>query len=65
MATSPGARGAASVMEHAKNVFPHVGANLVATYSLPNFYQNFEAEKGMTNSTELDKLKMIVSEIKG
>jgi len=65
MATSPGARGATSVMEHAKNVFPHVGANLVATYSLPNFYQNFEVGKGITNTPELDKLKIIVSDIKG
>jgi hypothetical protein len=52
-------------MDHAKNVFPHVGANLVATYSLPNFYQNFEVGKGITNTPELDKLKIIVSDIKG
>ncbi len=41
MATSPGGRGGASVLESAKSTFPHLGAVIVATFSLPNFYDNF------------------------
>jgi len=42
MATSPGGRGGASVLEAAKLTFPHAGGNVVATFSLPNFYDNFK-----------------------
>jgi len=41
MATSPGGRGGASVLESATSTFPHLGAVIVATFSLPNFYDNF------------------------
>lgn len=61
MGTSPGPRGAASVLEHAKTIFPHSGADIVSTYSLPNFYQNFTFGEGITNSEELNKLKAIIS----
>jgi len=44
MAASPGGRGGASVLESAKNTFPHLGGNIMATYSLPNFYDNFKDE---------------------
>lgn len=42
MATSPGGRGGASVLETAKNTFPHLGGNVVSTFSLPSFYNHFE-----------------------
>jgi NAD(P)H-dependent FMN reductase len=42
MATSPGGRGGASVLEAAKSTFPHLGGNIIATFSLPNFYDNFK-----------------------
>lgn len=42
MATSPGARGGASVLTIAKNGFPHLGGNIVADFSLPKFYDNFK-----------------------
>ena len=61
MGTSPGARGATSVLEHAKTIFPNAGADIVLTYSLPNFYQNFTFGEGITNSEELNKLKAIIS----
>ena len=41
MATSPGARGGATVLEAAKATFPRMGADLKATFSLPSFYENF------------------------
>ena len=42
LSTSPGARGGASAMEIAKNGFPHIGANVIANFSLPKFYDNFK-----------------------
>jgi NAD(P)H-dependent FMN reductase len=45
MATSPGARGGANVLSTAKGTFPYMGANVVASYSLPQFYENFKDEE--------------------
>lgn len=44
MATSPGGRGGATVLEIAKGRFPFMGGNIVADFSLPNFYDNFKGE---------------------
>ena len=49
MATSPGARGGASVLEIAKGRFPYMGGNITAEFSLPNFGQNF-LEEGITDA---------------
>ena len=45
LATSPGGRGGASVLETASNYFPHAGASDVITFSLSNFYDNFQENK--------------------
>lgn len=45
MATSPGSRGGANVLHAAVNYFPFLGANVVADFSLPNFYDNFLENK--------------------
>jgi NAD(P)H-dependent FMN reductase len=42
MASSPGGRGGASVLETAAATFPHLGGNIVAKFSLPSFYDNFK-----------------------
>lgn len=61
MATSPGARGGASVLEIAKNALPRYGAIIKATFSLPSFNDNFDVEKGKISNLELDnQLKEIV-----
>jgi chromate reductase len=61
MATSPGARGGASVLEIAKSAFPRYGADIKATFSLPSFNDNFDAEIGKISNKELDnQLKEIV-----
>ncbi len=54
MATSPGARGGASVLEIAKSAFPRYGANIKATFSLPSFELNFDIENGKISNSELD-----------
>lgn len=45
MSTSPGRRGAASALEYVKNQFPRFGAEVVQSFSLPQFYENFDSEK--------------------
>ena len=55
MATSPGARGGASVLDIANNAFPRFGAKIKATYSLPSFNDNFDEEKGEISNEELKK----------
>lgn len=61
MATSPGGRGGASVLEIAKSAFPRYGAIVKATFSLPSFNDNFDVEKGKISNLELDnQLKEIV-----
>lgn len=60
MATSPGARGASTVLESAKVLFPYAGADVKASFSLPNFHQNFDSEKGLINTDLLLKLKQII-----
>lgn len=44
-ATSPGGRGAASVLEIINNLIPHYGGNVIASYSLPRFYDNFSENR--------------------
>ncbi len=56
MATSPGARGGASVIELAKNRFPFNGGNIIETFSLPTFYDTFKEDVGITNETLQEEL---------
>ncbi len=51
MATSPGGRGGASVLNIVKTLMPHFGGKVVADFSLPLFGTNF-GEDGVTD-TEL------------
>jgi NAD(P)H-dependent FMN reductase len=44
MATSPGARGGATVLDIAKGRFPYMGGNIVADMSFPSFFDNFKEE---------------------
>ncbi|TDO72838.1 NAD(P)H-dependent FMN reductase [Flavobacterium chryseum] len=61
LATSPGARGGASVLEIANNALPRYGAQIKATFSLPVFNANFDLEKNQISNPELDKeLKDII-----
>lgn len=53
LATSPGPRGGASVLEIAFNKFKRMNTNTVESFSLPSFYDNFSEDKGILNK-ELD-----------
>jgi chromate reductase, NAD(P)H dehydrogenase (quinone) len=49
MATSPGGRGGANVLGAAEGYFPHLGANVVATFSLPSYFDHFSIENGISD----------------
>lgn len=57
MATSPGGRGGKTVLDSAKAYFPFMGAQVVADFSLPNFYDNFKEKKVVANhiKKQIDK----------
>ncbi len=54
MATSPGGRGGASVLEIAKGRFPHMGGNIIAYFSLPSFNLNFLEDKIVNSQLRSD-----------
>lgn len=63
LATSPGARGGASVLEAAKTRFPFLGANIRGTFSLPEFEKNFKENEGIVHPELKTKLFEIVNNI--
>lgn len=63
MATSPGGRGGASVLELGKSRFPYLGGNIVADFSLPSFGQNF-TEDGITDADLSHKLDEAIAAFK-
>ena len=64
LSTSPGGRGASSVLESAKERFPRHDAQIEATFSLPSFNDNFDYEKGIVTNQEFkNQLLEIVKSI--
>ena len=66
LAASTGPGGAKAVLKTAENSMPHFHANLVASFSLPSFNQNFDTEQNKIIDKELDlelrsKIKLIES----
>ena len=62
MATSPGARGGATVLEIAKGRFPYMGGSIVADLSFPSFFDNFK--EGVIADENLNKqLQMAVDKL--
>ena len=55
LATSPGSRGGASVLEIGRNALPRYGADIKATFSLPAFNANFDLNQNKITNAELDK----------
>ncbi len=58
MATSPGGRGGQSVLEVASSRFPRDGAKIIATFSLPNFKDNYSAD-GLSSEFERQLTKIL------
>jgi chromate reductase, NAD(P)H dehydrogenase (quinone) len=63
MATSPGGRGGAAVLEAAQKRFPFLGADIKATFSLPSFGQNFKAGEGIVNEQYREQLLQLIREM--
>ena len=67
MSTSPGGRGAIGALEYVKNTLPRLGADIVATFSLPSFYANFDEDKGIVDpelsNAHAKALKAFISEL--
>ncbi|WP_166965093.1 NADPH-dependent FMN reductase [Yeosuana marina] len=63
MATSPGGRGGASVLEMAKNRFPYHDANIIEVFSLPFFGNNF-VDGIIVNDEYNEQLKNSVEQFK-
>jgi NAD(P)H-dependent FMN reductase len=59
MATSPGGRGGATVLKAAVSYFPFLGANVVADYSLPSFFDNF-SDNDISNTELKEELNQKV-----
>ena len=62
MATSPGARGGATVLDLAKGRFAFMGGNIVGSFSLPSFGENF-SDGRITNSELNDQLLKEVEQL--
>lgn len=63
LATSPGPRGASTVLDSAVNRFPFQGGVVKGSFSLPSFNDNFDAEKGITNEELKTQLLEIIKAI--
>lgn len=64
MGTAPGPRGGLGVVETAVARFPWNGGNIVETFTLPFFGDNFDVENGRISNPEKDaELKAKVSKI--
>lgn len=55
MAASPGGRGGQSVLELAQSQQPRFGGNLKATFSLPNFNDNFDRDSAKITDPDLEE----------
>lgn len=65
MSTSPGANGAKSVLRDGQEMFPYFKGNVVETFSLPEFYKNFDMETGLlTNAAYKSQLDGILKNFK-
>ena len=53
LSTSPGGRGAKSVMELAERQIPRVGGEIRASVSVPSFGENFDSEAGKVSNPEI------------
>jgi len=55
LATSPGKGGGKNVIETAKISLPKYGGNIIATFSLPQFNDNFDVEKNAISNPEMNQ----------
>lgn len=59
LSTSPGGRGGATVLEAGKATFPRMGADLIASFSLPSFYDHFSPD-GISDAALTSELESAI-----
>ena len=64
LSTSPGGYGGGNVMNAAKILFPQSDAEVIETFSLPKFYENFDLEQGIINPELLQELQQKIENFK-
>lgn len=64
LSTSDGRRGGMSVLETAKTRFPFHGAEIIGSFSLPQFYTNFNKESGIINAELKDAFEKMIDDVK-
>lgn len=64
LSTSPGGRGGLGSLEAAKVRFPIHGANIIASFSLPKFQENFNREEGIVDAKLRAQLTEAVALVK-
>lgn len=61
LSTSPGGGGAKNVLASAVASMPHFGGDVVGSFSLPSFYDNFDLENGTIKDHSFDtSLKALI-----
>ena len=58
LATSPGPGGASSVLATATTSAPYFKGRVIASFSLPSFYENFDSEQGRITNEDFTTLLM-------
>ena len=64
LATSPGPRGGKNVLSTAVGAFPHQGAQVAASFSLPSYNQNFGPDQGITDSELANEFEVQLANFK-
>lgn len=59
LATSPGARGGATVLDIAKGRFPYMGGEITGSMSVPSFYENFKDRELINDDLKSNLLKLV------
>jgi chromate reductase, NAD(P)H dehydrogenase (quinone) len=70
LATAPGPRGGQGVLDAAVTRFPIHGCEIVGTFILPKFYENFDQELGIKNTEiknaffkEIEQIKQKINQL--
>ena len=64
MSTSPGGRGGATVLQSALTSFPFLGANIIESFALPSFHQNFSDGEITDTSFKNDHQRKVINFLK-
>ncbi|MBL4712708.1 MAG: NAD(P)H-dependent oxidoreductase [Gammaproteobacteria bacterium] len=64
LATSPGPGGASTVLAMATTSAPYFDGEVISSFSLPSFYENFDSEQGRITSEKLNnKFKTAINQL--